>query len=44
MKRKNYIKPTMCVVNLKQQGHLLTGSDLSATRRGYDSEDEETWE
>ena len=27
MKRKDYLKPTMQVVKLKQQAHLLAGSE-----------------
>jgi hypothetical protein len=41
MKRKNYEKPTMDVVEVNHQQHLLTGSDsVSATMDG--TWDEET--
>ncbi len=37
MKRKEYERPTMQVVEVKQQPQLLAGSDVSATMNG-------TWE
>ena len=36
MKRKDYLKPTMKVVKLQQQAHLLAGSGLvQANRSSY---------
>jgi len=49
MKRKDYQKPTMKVVQLQHQTHLLAGS-VEATRNGYGvanqgmSEGEDTWD
>jgi len=48
MKRKNYEKPTMKVVELQHRTMLLAGS-LEATRNGYgtasnDDGTEQTWE
>ena len=34
MKRKEYEKPAMQVVQLKQQPQLLAGSDVNATMNG----------
>ena len=34
MKKKEYERPTMQVVQLKQQPQLLAGSDVSATMDG----------
>ncbi len=35
MKKKDYLKPTMTVVQLKHQAHLLQASgEVSATMRG----------
>ena len=31
MKHKHYMKPTIKVVQLRQQCHILAGSELSAT-------------
>ena len=33
MKRKDYEKPTMQVVKLEQQYHILAGSDVQATMK-----------
>ena len=37
MKRKDYEKPTMQVVKLQQQTHLLAGSGVQSMRSGYGS-------
>jgi hypothetical protein len=40
MKKKEYLSPTIDVVELKQQQHLLAGSDVSASMPGtFDEED-----
>ncbi len=46
MKKKEYKQPTMKIAQMKQRNHLLAGSDLSlsASRRGYDSTEEQNWE
>ena len=44
MKRKNYEKPTTKVVQLQHMTHLLTTSGVGATRSGYGTADEDTWE
>ena len=44
MKRKDYEKPTMQVVKLQQQCHLLAGSGVESTRTGYGDAEEEVWE
>jgi len=43
MKRKDYQKPTMQVVMLKQQQQLLAGS-VQSTRSGYGEAQEDEWE
>ena len=43
MKKKNYEKPTVKVVELRQRPQLLVGS-VTATRTSYGSPTEETWE
>ena len=35
MKRKDYQKPTMNIVKLQQQTHLMTGSGVQSTRPDY---------
>ena len=35
MKRKTYMTPTMNIVKLQQQSHLLAGSGVAASRSGY---------
>ena len=40
MKKEAYIKPTMQVVLLQHQGHLLAGSPLNNVSSNLDSEDE----
>lgn len=42
MKRKDYLKPTMQVVKLQQQAHLLAGS-VQAEVSDYDNGGEEEW-
>ena len=42
MKRKDYRKPTMQVVKLQHQCHILTGS-VEAKRSGYGTAQESTW-
>ena len=46
MKRKDYLKPTMKVVKLQQQAHLLAGSgqEVQATRDSYGDAITEEWE
>ena len=39
MKKKEYQSPTIDVVELKQQQHLLAGSDVSATMDGTFTEE-----
>lgn len=43
MKRKDYQKPTMNIVKLQQQTHILAGS-VEASRSDYGTAEEETWE
>jgi hypothetical protein len=41
MKRKDYLKPTMQVVELQQQAHLLAGSEqVNATMSGEWTEED----
>lgn len=35
MKKKDYQTPTMQVVKLQQQTHLMAGSGVQSTRSGY---------
>ena len=35
MKRKDYQKPTMNIVQLQQQTHLMAGSGVQSMRSGY---------
>ena len=45
MKRKDYLKPTMQVVELQQQAHLLAGSgNVQATRDSYGTATTDEWE
>ena len=44
MKKKEYERPTMQVVKLKQQCQILAGSPLDATRSGYGNAEELNWE
>ena len=37
MKRKDYQKPTMEIVQLQQQTHLMAGSGVESKRSGYGS-------
>ena len=43
MKRKDYRKPTMRVVNLHRQCHILASSGVESTRKGYGAAQESTW-
>ncbi len=43
MKKKEYEKPAMQVVQLKQQAQLLAGS-VGASRGDYGVANEDTWE
>jgi len=43
MKRKDYLKPTMKVVQLKQHAQLLAGS-VEATRSSYGAANTATWD
>ena len=43
MKRKDYQKPTMQVVKLQHQTHLLAGSGVQSMRSGYGDAQEEYW-
>ena len=44
MKRKEYRKPTMKVVQLQHQCHILAGSGVEANRSGYGAATEDEWE
>ncbi len=44
MKRKDYNKPTMMIVELQHGTHLLQSSGLGGTREGYGTADEEFWD
>ena len=44
MKRKDYQKPTMHVVKLQHQAHLLQASGVQSMRSSYGTAEEETWE
>jgi len=44
MKRKDYEKPTMKVVQLQHQCHILAGSGVEANRSGYGAATEDEWE
>jgi hypothetical protein len=44
MKKKEYERPTMQVVQLKQRSQILAGSPLKATRNGYGDAEEIDWE
>ncbi len=41
MKRKDYQKPTMNIVKLQQQCHILAGS-IEANRSGYGTAEDDT--
>ena len=41
MKKKDYQKPTMQVVKLQQQTHLMAGSGVQSMRSGYGEAQEE---
>ena len=44
MNRKDYQRPTMNIVQLQQQTHLMAGSGVEANRSGYGTAEEEIWE
>ena len=44
MQKKEYQRPTIDVVELRQQQQLLAGSPLDATRNDYGVANEDTWE
>ena len=44
MKRKDYQRPTMKVVELQQRTMLLAGSGVQSMRSGYGEAQEEDWE
>ncbi len=44
MKKKEYEKPTMLVVELKQQPQLLAGSGVNGSREDYGEAEEQNWE
>ena len=44
MKKKDYQKPTMQVVKLQHQTHLLQASGVQSMRSGYGEAQEEDWE
>ena len=44
MKRKDYQKPTMKVVQLQHQTHLLAGSGVKSMRSGYGDAQVEEWD
>ena len=44
MKKKLYQKPTMNIVKLQQQTHLMAGSGVQSMRSGYGEAQEEDWE
>ncbi len=44
MKRKDYERPTMQVVKLQQQTHLMAGSGVQSMRSGYGEAQEEDWD
>ena len=44
MKRKDYQKPTMNIVKLQQQTHLMAGSGLRSTRDSYGTAEEQNWD
>ena len=45
MKRKDYQRPMMKVVQLQHQTHLLAGSgEVNASRNDYESTEEQIWE
>ncbi len=43
MKKKIYEKPTMNIVKLQQQTHLLQASGVKSMRSGYGDAQEEDW-
>ena len=43
MKKRDYEKPSMKVVKMRQRQHLMAGS-VEANRSGYGTAEEDTWE
>ena len=47
MKRKDYLKPTIRIVEMKHRSHILAGSvqltGVTSKRNGYGSATEQTW-
>ena len=43
MKKKDYEKPTMQVVEVRQQQQLLAGSTTDSSIPNYDLEEEQDW-
>ena len=43
MKRKDYERPTMQVVQLKHKCQILAGSGVEANRSSYGAAQESTW-
>lgn len=43
MRKKLYERPTMNIVKLQQQTHLLAGSGVNAMRNGYGTATDWTW-
>lgn len=44
MKKKDYQKPTMNIVKLQHQAHLLQASGVQSMRSDYGEAQEEDWE
>ena len=45
MNKKDYQKPTMQVVKLQHQSHILVASEgIQSMRSGYGTAEEETWD
>ena len=44
MKKKDYQKPTMNIVKLKQRQQLLASSGVQSMRSGYGEAQEDEWE
>lgn len=44
MKKKDYQTPTMNIVKLQQQTHLMVASGVESMRSDYGKAQEETWD
>jgi hypothetical protein len=44
MKKKDYQKPTMNIVKLQQQTHLMAGSGVQSMRSDYGEAQEYEWD